>query len=728
MVNRSYLNPGGLKALVSGYLNEADLASIDKAWKLALDSHKDRQHFSGESYVIHLLEVALVLASMRLDLDTVIAGLLHGVKKEGVTSEEIAVAFGKGVAGMVDGSTKITQVQYNSKLAHQAQNLRKMLLAMATDVRVLLVKLADRLVDMQLLDMVDREQQVDIARETLDVYAPLASRLGIDWMKRELEDYSFKYLYPEDFDRLNEQLESSLDERQQYVDEVLNILQKKLGENGISPLRIIGRPKHLYSIYKKLVAQKIELAQVYDKVAFRIIVNTVHECYESLGTIHANWAPVPGRIKDFISVPKANNYQSMHTTVVGPRGEFIEIQIRTDEMDKVAQEGVAAHWAYKEGQKVNPNDAKLFRELKKLVASLKQVEDPREFLDSLVGELYDPEVYALTPNGEVKEFPLGSCPIDFAYSIHTEVGDHCVAAKINGRQVPLKYQLQTGDVVEIVTSPSQIPRRGWLDLVKTSRARTRVRSWLRREEKEKAVKLGREICEREIRKHNTSLKRIVKSGHIRELLKQLRCNALEDLLVKVGNGSITVESLVRALKPEEGRSESDSVVKVDPTPEELAEMLVHPHEGREKSKDTGISIDGIDGMLVKISRCCSPVPGDSIIGFITMGRGVSVHKADCPNLTSTDPKRRIDVSWGTIAEKNYKVSIFIRAENSRGLFADISSTISLENANIADISAHTTATDQAEMNIAIEVIDLDHLNTLLRHLRQLPAVIMAERQ
>ena len=728
MLNRSYLNTKGLKAVISGYLKGVDLSCVDDAWKLAIDSHQDRRHFSGESYVIHLLEVALVLASMRLDLDTVLAGLLHGVKKEGVTSEQLTKLFGEGVARMVDGSTKITRVQYNSKLAHQAQNLRKMLLAMATDVRVLLVKLADRLVDMQLLDMVDREQQIYIARETQDVYAPLASRLGIDWMKRELEDYSFKYLYPEDYERLNEELESSLDERQNYVDEVLKILHEKLGENGITPIRIIGRPKHLYSIYKKLVAQKIKLEQVFDKVAFRIIVESVHECYEALGTIHANWAPVPGRIKDFISVPKANNYQSMHTTVVGPHGEFIEIQIRTEEMDKVAQEGVAAHWAYKEGQKVNPNDAKLFRELKKLVASLQEVEDPREFLDSLIGELYDPEVYALTPNGEVKEFPLGSCPIDFAYSIHTEVGDHCVAAKINGRQVPLKYQLQTGDMVEIVTSPSQVPRRGWLDLVKTSRARTRIRAWLRREEKERAIKLGREICEREIRKNNTSLKRIVKSGQIRPLLKHLRCNSLEDLLAKVGNGAISIQNLVKALKPDETRGETDVPVKVEPTPEELAEMLVQPHVGGEKQEAAGISIDGINGMLVKISQCCRPVPGDPIVGFITMGRGVSIHTADCANLRSTDPMRRIDVTWGAIAQKNYKVSIFVRAENRKGTFAEISGAISLEDANIADISAHTTATDQAEMNIAVEVVDLEHLNRLLRHLRQLPAVITAERQ
>ena len=461
-------------------------------------------------------------------------------------------------------------------------------------------------------------------------------------------------------------------------------------------------------------------------VAFRIIVDTVNECYEALGTIHANWSPVPGRIKDFISVPKANNYQSMHTTVVGPRDHFIEIQIRTDQMDRVAQEGVAAHWAYKEGQKVNKNDVKLFRELKKLVTSLQEVEDPREFLDSLIGELYDPEVYALTPTGEVKEFPLGSCPIDFAYSIHTQVGDHCVSAKINGRQVPLKYQLQTGDIVEIITSPSQIPRRGWLDLVKTSRARTRIRSWLRREEKDKALKLGREICEKEIKKHDTSLKKIIKSGHIRLMLKQLHCNSLDELLIKVGSGAITVQNLIKGLQPPELRQDPEPIT-VDLPPEELASRMVSQHISADGKDISGVTIDGIDGMLVKVSQCCRPLPGDPIVGFITMGRGVSVHKANCHNLLSSDPQRWIEVSWSGIAEKTFKVGIHISAENKRGIFSEISGAITLDNANIVDVSAHTTQTDQADMTLSLEVENLNHLNILMQHLRQIPAVINVRR-
>jgi GTP pyrophosphokinase len=722
----SMLNPRGLKVLTANYLQGVDLSLIDEAWKIVVQVHGGKKHFSGEPYLVHALEVASMLASMHLDLDTILAGLLHGVLKEGMTVAELEEKFGHDVAAIVNGSTRITEVQYDSKLASQAENVRKMLMAIAADIRVLLVKLVDRLQDMFLLDLSDRETQIETARETMDLYAPLASRIGIDWMKRELEDLAFKYLHPEEYADLAGRLENSLDERQQYVNEVIDILHRKLSESGISANRIIGRPKHLFSIYKKLVVQNIPLERVYDKVAFRIIVGTVSECYEALGVIHANWAPVPGRIKDFISSPKANNYQSMHTTVVGPSGHFIEIQIRTEEMDRVAQEGVAAHWAYKEGQKVSASDARLFRELKKLVKSLHEVEDPREFLDSVKGELYEADIFALTPGGQVKELPLGSCPIDFAYAVHTEVGDHCVGAKVNGRLVPLKHQLQTGDIVEIITSPNQRPRRGWLDLVKTSRARSRIRNWLRREEKEKSLRLGREICERELRNNNTTFRKIVKSGHIRLLLKTLRCNSLDDMLVKVGSGVITVASLVKALQPPELLQEKERTAPELPPEQLAAQMVSQPAAEKEQGK-SGISIDGIDGMLVKISQCCRPLPGDPIVGFITTGRGVSVHKADCQNLLSTDPLRWIKVSWSGIEDKHYKVGIHISAENRRGIFAAVSSAISADNANILEVSAHVTPADTADLTISLEVAHLEHLQQLMQHLRQMEHVISVRR-
>ena len=726
-MSSSALSAHNVKVLASNYLHDVDLTPIDEAWELATKVHTGKLHFSGESYLVHVLEVASTLASMHLDLDTILAGLLHGLIKEGVTKEEIANQFGPDVAAIVAGATKINQVQYNSKLVSQAENVRKMLLAIATDVRVLLLKLADRMQDMFLLESVERERQLEIAHETMDLYAPLASRLGIDWLKRELEDYAFRYLHPVEYADLSTKLEESMQERQDYVEEVISILYKKLASENIHPIRIIGRPKHLYSIYKKLIAQNIPLERVYDKVAFRIIVETVRECYEALGTIHAEWSPIPNRIKDFISVPKANNYQSMHTTVVGPREHFIEIQIRTEQMDRVALEGVAAHWAYKEGQKVSERDAKLFKELKNLVKSLQEVEDPKEFLDSVKGELYDPDVYALTPAGDVKEFPRGSCPIDFAYAIHSEVGDHCVGAKVNGRLVQLKYQLKNGDIVEIVTSPTQTPRRGWLDLVKTSRAKARIRSWLRREEKEEALKLGREICEKATRQHGTSIKKMVKSGHIRHLLDSLRCNSLEDMLVKVGSGAITVHNLIKVLEPTEGKEDE---LTDDPLSqgEEVVHSSFHPHtRAGDRGSKEGISIDGIEGMMVKVSQCCSPVPGDPIVGFITHGRGVSVHRRDCANLKSTDPHRWIDVSWTGSENKHYRVGLQVNSENRRGVFADISSVIALDNANITDLSGRTTAEDIAELQIYLEVENRDHLLRIMQHLRQKDYVISVRR-
>lgn len=726
MAQHSMVNTNGLKILARNYLSETDLSPIDDAWEMVVEVHSGKKHFSGESYLIHALEVSSTLASMHLDLDTIVAGLLHGVLKEGVQIKTLEKKFGKDVASIVDGCTKITKVRFNNKLAYQAEYVRKMLLAMAADIRVLLVKLVDRLQDMCLLEVADLEIQKDVAQETMELYAPLASRLGIDWMKRELEDSAFRFLHPEEYKDLTTKLESSLDERQNYVEEVISILHEELGANNVSATRIIGRPKHVYSIYKKLIAQNIPLERVYDKVAFRIIVDSVKDCYEALGVIHSNWAPVPGRIKDFISVPKSNNYQSMHTTVVGPREHFIEIQIRTEEMDRIAQEGVAAHWAYKEGQKVANQDAKLFRELKNLVKSLQEVEDPREFLDSVKGELYDPDVYALTPGGEVKEFPRYSCPIDFAYSIHTEVGDHCSGAKVNGVLVPLKYQMQNGDIVEIVTSPSQRPRRGWLDIVKTSRARARIRSWLRREDKEKAYKLGREISDKALKKYDMTLKRLVKSGHIRLLLKDLRCNSLEDMLVKVGSGVLTVENVLKALQPPELQKEPRAGI-ADLSPEAIASKMVSHQVGAKATTGSVIQIDGIDDMMIKISQCCRPVPGDPIVGFITQGRGVSIHNAECSNLLSTDPIRWIEVSWSGLENAQYRAEIHVSAENNKGIFADISGAISTDNANIVEISAHTTQTDTADIQITLEVSDLNHLKTVINHIRQMKPVIAVRR-
>jgi GTP pyrophosphokinase len=710
--------------LAKGYLHDVDIEPLQEAYKFAAMMHEGKIHpTSGEPYINHLLAVAEILLAMKLDLKTVIAGLLHGVLKEDPTLsiKELEKKFGKDVAIIVRGATRITNVQFNSKLTYQAENVRKLLLAMATDIRVLLVKLADRLHDMRSYTMEDTIQQQALAQETLELYAPLSSRLGIDWMKRELEDLAFKFLHPDEYIDLTGRIESSTSDREVYVREVIGILHEKLAENNLTDCKIIGRPKHLLSIYKKIIAQNIPLEKVYDKVAFRIIVNNVKECYEALGTVHANWAPVPGRIKDFISSPKANNYQSMHTTVIGPYGEFMEIQIRTYEMDRVAQEGVAAHWAYKEGQAISKDDVKVFKGLKQLVKWLQELKDPKEFLDSVRGELYEAEVYALTPNGEVKEFPQGSTPLDFAYVIHTEVGNRCAGAKINGKIVPLKYKLQNGDLVEIITSPKQKPRRDWLTLVKTSRAKSRIRHWLRREEKEKAANVGREICERELRKYETSLKKIIKTGHMRQLLKSLHCNSLEDLLGKVGSGSLAIQNVIKVLQPAELRVEEDEKEK------ELLSVEAAVHKRETKRDDEAISIEGVDDMLVKISQCCLPVPGDRIMGFITTGRGISIHKANCHNLLSTDPQRRIEVSWSADAQTVHRAQIYVVTQNKKGMLAAVSNAISIDDANILELEAKVSSENLSTNNIVVEVEDLAHLTRLLQHLRQIDGVLEARR-
>jgi GTP pyrophosphokinase len=711
-----------LQQTASEYLSENELGTLEEAYIFVQERHADLLHSSGSAYINHLLDVANTVASMHLDLDTIIAALLHGVLKENAANlEELEKKFGADVANIVNGTTKITNVRYDSKMAYQAENIRKLFLAMGSDIRVLLVKLADRLHDMLLLRQESQEKQRQISRETMDLYAPLASRLGIDWLKRELEDLSFQYLFPAEYKELMGHLVSTLGEREKYVDEVIGILREKLKKNDISPVRVIGRPKHLYSIYKKLVVQNIPVEQVYDKVAFRIIVNTIKECYEALGTIHGRWTPVPGRIKDFISAPKSNNYQSLHTTVAGPGGHFIEIQIRTDEMDRVAQEGVAAHWAYKEGQKINARDARLFKELKKLVQNLQEVEDPGEFLDSVRGELFDPDVYALTPTGEVREMPRGSTPIDFAYAIHTAVGDQCTGARVNGRLVQLRYELQNGDIVEIITSKNQHPKRAWLQLVKTSRARAKIRQWLRKEEKEKILQEGRDICERELKRLDTSLKKLIKSGHLRFLLEELRCNSQDDLLAKLGTGTITPRHLERVLLPKEVQQQKEQE-------EELLEQLVEVASQKPTPSTRGaVQIDGVDDMLIKISQCCKPVPGDEVIGFITTGKGISVHKAQCPSLLATDPIRWVEVSWSGDVQGRHRTELFLRADDRKNLLADISTLISSDNADVIEFSSRTTPENIAEFRIVLEITDKDHLHKLLTHLQQMPDMIEVRR-
>lgn len=716
-----------LLSTARSYLQDVDLSPLERAYAFACERHKDQLHLSGELYVQHILNVATTIASMKLDVVSITAGLLHGVIRHGCAAqEELEAEFGPEVANIVSGATRITNVRYDSSLTHQAENIRRLFLAMGADIRVLLVRLADRLHDMLGLHNAEEERRRQLARETMDLYAPLASRLGIDWLKRQLEDLAFQHLFPAEHASLTKHIDSTIGEREKYVQEVIAILRGKLKAAGVMPLRVLGRPKHLYSIYKKLVVQGIPVEKVYDKVAFRILVSTVRECYEALGTIHGSWTPVPGRIKDFISAPKSNNYQSLHTSVVGPGGHFMEIQIRTQAMDEVAQEGVAAHWAYKEGQKISRDDARLFQELKRLVQGMQEVEDPVEFLDTVRGELYDPDIYVLTPAGEVRELPRSATPVDFAYAIHTSVGDRCAGARVNGRIVPLKQELQNGDIVEIITAKEPHPKQAWLQMAKTSRARARIRQWLRKEEKALALEMGREICERELKQRETSLKKLIRSGQLRLMLTKLRAASLDDMLTKVGAGEVTVQQLERALvsdeqlkAEEEQRQEAGLLEKMEKAAAEA---------GRPVPAGRGaVQVDGIDDLLIKISQCCRPVPGDEIIGYITTGSGIAVHKAKCPSLLTAEPERLLEVQWSDGGAGPHRAELLLKAHDRKNLLADISATISSDDANIIEMNSRTRADNIAEFRVLVEVSGLDQLHRLQIHLSQLPSVTEVRR-
>ncbi|MEW6220174.1 MAG: bifunctional (p)ppGpp synthetase/guanosine-3',5'-bis(diphosphate) 3'-pyrophosphohydrolase [Thermodesulfobacteriota bacterium] len=673
---------------------------------------------AAESSLDHGLAVSKVLVAMKLDVASVAAGLLHDLlERRPELLAEAREAVGPEAAQLLAGLPRMPETAVFNRLEHQAETVRKMFVAMSQDIRVLLIRLADHLHVMRTLDAYPAEVRPEIARETLDLFAPLAYRLGIDWVKRDLEDLAFRHLHPEAYADLAARVESASHDREIFVQEILALLDAKLREHQLEGFRLLGRPKHLYSIYRKLQVQKIPLEKVYDKVAFRIIFPTVEACYAALGMVHSLWPMVPARFKDFISKPKANGYRSLHTSVIGPRGEFMEIQIRTEEMDQVAREGIAAHWAYKEKKAISSQDANVVRWLKQMVQIQQDLADPREVLDSTRQELYTYEVYVITPNGEVKELPAGSTPIDFAYSIHTEVGHRCTGAKVNGRIVPLRYQLQNGDRVEILTSPHQKPSRDWLAFIKTGRARARIRQWLNAEEQERLLDQGREILERELRRVGQSLKRLRETGHLDMIREELGQATPENLFRAVAAGKVPVASILDLLVPPEVRKER----------QEEAEM---PVKGVPSRADTGevVIVDGIADMPVKISRCCTPLPGDAIMGFITTGRGVSVHKPTCPNYLASEPARRIGVRWPGQRHGAYRAQILLFTQNRKGMLAQISQTISADDANILDLTANSRRDGTAVLRAALEVAHLDQLRAILDHLRQLDGVLEARRE
>ncbi len=704
---------------IHSYHPEADTSLVEKAYVYSAKVHAGQMRLSGEPYLSHPLAVAYILAKLKLDLASIAAGLLHDTVEDTLaTIEELENMFGKDVAQIVDGVTKLSKIRFQSRIQKQAENIRKMILAMSKDIRVLLVKLADRLHNMRTLEYQKESKRMKIARETLDIYAPLASRLGIDWIKRELEDLSFMFLYPDEYKALRDEVDQRLGQRKAYVEDVKALIARKMEDYGLS-CRVLGRPKHLYSIYRKMKRRNVPLDQVYDLIAFRIILKTTKECYEALGIVHSLWKPVPGRFKDYISLPKTNMYQSLHTTVIGPYGERMEIQIRTEEMDRVATEGIAAHWLYKEGQVVTREHQKKFEWLNRLMEWQKELEDPREFLDSVRMDLFPNEVYVFTPRGEVKEFPLGATPVDFAYAIHTEVGHHCAGAKVNGRMVPLKYQLQNGDVVEIITSPQHVPSRDWLKIAKTSRARARIRQWIKIAEHEKSLSLGKELCLREFRKHRLDFNDFLKNK-AEEIAKLLSFKSVDDMLVAVGYGKISPLQVLRRFLKESAEIEEKEELDL-----EKAKQIsgrTGPVEGQQ-----AIQIDGIDDIMVHLGRCCTPVPGDEVVGYITRGRGVTVHREDCPNIQNLDPDRKVEVSWAVSRGDTYPVRIWVSTVDQKGMLASVSNAISAEEANILEAKVTTYPDHRAAFRFIVEVTDGKHLRRILSSIRKVEGVHRVER-
>jgi GTP pyrophosphokinase len=716
---------------VTTYHPDPDLDLIKKAYVYSAKVHQGQIRKTGEPYLIHPLEVAGLLAELKLDEASVVTGLLHDTIEDTLaTKEEIAELFGKEISELVDGVTKLSQFSAaNTQEEKQAENFRKMVVAMAKDIRVLLVKLADRTHNMRTLDAMKPESQERIARETLDIYAPLANRLGIQWIKSELEDLSFKYLRPQDFADLSAKVASTAREKEAFVQEVVGVIRGKLAESGLEGADVSGRVKHLYSIFRKMRQLDVDFEQIQDVIGFRVLVDTVAGCYESLGIIHSLWKPVPGRFKDYIAIPKPNLYQSLHTTVVVPKGERIEVQIRTREMHRIAEEGVAAHWAYKEAgrdgkgeEPLSKKDAASFGWLRQLVEFQKEVDDPREFLETVKVDLFSDEVFVFTPKGTVKSLPRGATPVDFAYTIHSEIGEHCVGAKVNGKLVPLRYKLKNGDTVEILTSPHSHPSKDRLTYVKTSRAQARIRQFIRQAEHRRSIEIGRELAEREFRRFGVTLNKVLKGGELEKAANALGYRIADDLLAGIGYGKVSPAEVLRQIVPAERLAETTPADAAPPS------RITEIFRKMARIPSGGVRISGIEDVLVRYGRCCNPVPGDAIVGFITRGRGVTVHTASCEKVMGIDPDRRVDVTWDVKGDFKRPVALRVITTDRPGILAKISQTFSEAGVNISQATCRSTTPGERAVNdFEVTIGDLKQLNQVMRTIERIEGVQSVKR-
>ncbi|MFQ5682115.1 MAG: RelA/SpoT family protein [Candidatus Binatia bacterium] len=716
---RKELRIGDLVGRVQGYHPTANVELIRQAYDFSARVHQGQKRLSGEPYLIHPIAVAGIIADLKLDVPSVVGGLLHDTVEDTLTSlDEVRNIFGEEVATLVDGVTKISRVNFASQEEKQAENYRKMILAMAHDIRVILIKLADRTHNMRTLNHLSADKQILTAQETLDIYAPLSHRLGIAWIKCELEDLALKYLQPEIYYQLKRNVAKRKVDREKYISEVISIIKKKLGAEGIEA-EVSGRPKHFYSIYQKMESQNLGYDQIFDLVAFRILVDTARECYETLGVIHSHWKPVVGRFKDYIALPKPNMYQSLHTTVIGPHGERTEIQIRSHEMHRIAEEGIASHWRYKDSEAFQFNEIQRFTWFRQLLEWQQNLQDPQEFLYSIKEDLFSEAVYVFTPKGDLLNFSKGSTVIDFAYRIHSEVGQHCSGARVNGQLVPLKYILRSGDTVEIITTPQQSPARDWLKLVKSPRAKGRIRNWLKSQQRNKSVALGQQILEGDFKRYKLHYTALRREGKIEAIARELGMKDEESLLAGTGYGKIMPRQVLAKLLPpeklEDGKQQSEGTL------ERLFRLVAGQRRG------FGVKVNGVGDSLVRFARCCHPLPGEAIIGYITRGRGVTVHISNCPTVLESDPQRKVDVSWQDDGQIPRPIKVQVSCVDRPGLLAAISAAITGADVNIIRAQIRTFPDQKAVNTFEVMLSNSNQLKRVLRNVLKVKGVYKAVR-
>ncbi len=708
-----------LISTIESYNPQADMQQVIKAYNYANQAHEGQRRNSGEKYIVHPVNVAIILAELNMDTPTIIAGLLHDVIEDThVSYETLAGNFGKEVADLVDGVTKLKKLEYKTKQENQAENLRKMVLAMANDIRVIIVKLADRLHNMRTLEYMTDEKKKAKALETLEIYAPIAHRLGISRIKWELEDLSLRYLDPDNYYDLVEKVSKRRQEREAYIQEIIQILKEKLGEMDIQ-CDISGRPKNFYSIYKKMYNQGKAFEQIFDLTAVRILVDNIKDCYGALGIVHTLWKPIPGRFKDYIAMPKPNMYQSLHTTVIGNEGEIFEVQIRTYDMHKTAEYGIAAHWKYKEGTVRSENFDDKLTWLRQLLEWQADLNDPREFMETLKIDFFTDEVFVFTPRGDVINLPDGSTPIDFAYRVHTAVGNNCVGAKVDGRIVPINYKLRNGNIVEIITANGSAPSRDWLKIVKSTQAKNKIRQYFKQKDRDINIAKGKEQLEKEIKRLGYKPADILKDEWVKNVASKISINSIDDLYANLGFGNISINQVISKL-----REYYKEYFKVTDEAAFVEGKIQQPQQKKKQKPNQGIVVKGVDNIKVRFSKCCNPVPGDDIIGFITRGRGVSIHRSDCTNINFNigEDERLIEVSWDLEKKASYSAEIQVKATDRNGILAEVASKVTESNIGLLSLNARSNKEKVVTINMTLEISNIEQLKELMKKLKKIKSV------